>query len=391
MAAHDAAQSSAFRSSSPPPASVPAANINVLQEYLRQRSAIVLLKYEELCDQNRDHVIAAFDAETDAIDKMIREREDRLARECKERIDLEQKLRLINVAYPGSAAGQLLSIHELLARGKISRAERSVVSMMFQRFAARTQLALNTQSPREMAAIYHAAKALPSTATVASLKSSGYMVGEPLFEGSEIQHCACTAKDGPFTLKTISQSEFNTISDFVTKLGINQMPPSLLPFELVASNGKYFFISPHLPCTIQVSCAMVPRCAQRLWQQMREALEFIHSFGFAHMDVKPSNILHDQSGSFRLGDFGSMAPYGNTTSSTPAFLPLDLRRKWQYAARAETDWWMLAVTLLDRTGLVSAGLDAALTCADVIQRLENAAAEHPCFTEVAALLTSLSK
>ena len=78
-----------------------------------------------------------------------------------------------------------------------------------------------------------------------------------------------------------------------------------------------------------------------------------------------------------VGDFGSMAPCGSTTTTTPAFLPVDLQRKWQYAARAETDWWMLAVTLLDRTGLVSAGLDAALTCAEVIKRLENAAEKYP--------------
>lgn len=59
--------------------------------------------------------------------------------------------------------------------------------------------------------------------------------------------------------------------------------------------------------------------------QMLDALNTIHQHGLLHMDIKPANIMIDQSGKCTLIDFGaskqSAASDGATTSSTMAYTP----------------------------------------------------------------------
>jgi len=55
-------------------------------------------------------------------------------------------------------------------------------------------------------------------------------------------------------------------------------------------------------------------------KQVGEALEYIHSHNYLHLDVKPSNILLDSSGNVVLIDFGISKHYdetGDQTSTTP--------------------------------------------------------------------------
>ena len=59
--------------------------------------------------------------------------------------------------------------------------------------------------------------------------------------------------------------------------------------------------------------------------QMLDALNTIHQHGLLHMDIKPANIMIDQSGKCTLIDFGaskqSAVSDGATTSSTLAYTP----------------------------------------------------------------------
>lgn len=49
----------------------------------------------------------------------------------------------------------------------------------------------------------------------------------------------------------------------------------------------------------------------RLWfEQMAQALQFVHQRGLLHCDLKPSNVLLDETGSVRLADFGQAAELG---------------------------------------------------------------------------------
>lgn len=66
---------------------------------------------------------------------------------------------------------------------------------------------------------------------------------------------------------------------------------------------------PELPDTIETgesgtSSSLTPQRAAQLAAQAASALEFAHSRGVLHRDVKPSNLLLDESGTLRLADFG---------------------------------------------------------------------------------------
>lgn len=81
------------------------------------------------------------------------------------------------------------------------------------------------------------------------------------------------------------------------------------------------------------------------------ALQYMHSVGYMHRDVKPENILLDQDGHIKLGDFGfakSVDKNGRcfTNLGTPHYLApeqLDIHNKAGYTAIV--DWWSYACLL----------------------------------------------
>eukprot|EP00197_Chlamydomonas_leiostraca_P003989 CAMPEP_0202868806 /NCGR_PEP_ID=MMETSP1391-20130828/11090_1 /ASSEMBLY_ACC=CAM_ASM_000867 /TAXON_ID=1034604 /ORGANISM="Chlamydomonas leiostraca, Strain SAG 11-49" /LENGTH=412 /DNA_ID=CAMNT_0049549015 /DNA_START=115 /DNA_END=1353 /DNA_ORIENTATION=+ len=79
--------------------------------------------------------------------------------------------------------------------------------------------------------------------------------------------------------------------------------------------------------------------------RMREALQFIHSRGYVHMDVKADNIFLDMAGAWWLADFGSAVKKGQPIHSTTHwFAPSKalIGRPAEYCY----DWHMLAVALV---------------------------------------------
>ena len=86
----------------------------------------------------------------------------------------------------------------------------------------------------------------------------------------------------------------------------------------------------------------------KCWTDICSALDFLHSNGFAYMDVKPSNICIDGD-SFVLIDVGSVVEFGKRTSSTEVYFPSDYLER----SRGNTlaDWWMLATTLAEKVDM----------------------------------------
>eukprot|EP01036_Dinobryon_divergens_P027115 gene27114-35834_t len=103
-----------------------------------------------------------------------------------------------------------------------------------------------------------------------------------------------------------------------------------------------------------------------LMSQIGSALVFLHSRGYCFMDVKPSNICLTGNGSLVLIDLGSIAQIGTFTESTTVYLPVDLQnepinriipklRSNRYESLPLYDWWMLLVTLLEKSMNVEIG------------------------------------
>ncbi|MDO9333047.1 MAG: hypothetical protein Q7T57_00785 [Dehalococcoidales bacterium] len=108
--------------------------------------------------------------------------------------------------------------------------------------------------------------------------------------------------------------------------------------------------------------AVIPREVAGLHAQLLSAgrsvysaLQALHASGFAHLDVKPSNIFVDGRGACFLGDYDAALrldePVGRTTDS---YLPAEfaaMLRQTMLPACPAVDFAMLALTLADRLAL----------------------------------------
>ncbi len=84
---------------------------------------------------------------------------------------------------------------------------------------------------------------------------------------------------------------------------------------------------------------------QGVWQ----GVDYLHSVGVAHGDIKPDNLLLGADGRVRICDFGSaqLASPGECvlrTVGTPAFFTPEMCRGGPFSARA-ADLWALGVCL----------------------------------------------
>ena len=87
-----------------------------------------------------------------------------------------------------------------------------------------------------------------------------------------------------------------------------------------------------------------------------DALDYIHSKGYLHLDIKPSNILIDENLTIKLSDFGSGWLFEkddsiNEVKGTPYFLAPEAiydSRKYNtngYFSGQKYDTWSAGVTI----------------------------------------------
>lgn len=93
----------------------------------------------------------------------------------------------------------------------------------------------------------------------------------------------------------------------IEKANGKQLPVLYLALELVTGGELFDYIA--------ASGSFSERLARRYYKQLLEALEFMHSKGFVHRDIKAENILLDSTYKLKLADFGFAAPLQGSDGS----------------------------------------------------------------------------
>lgn len=242
---------------------------------------------------------------------------------------------------------------------------------MQSRFSAKVLLALQTQNQMLIREAYDWTQSLPKTNTCRELLGKDIVIDGCLI-GSNDYIEVCFVKGIPSVLKSITKYEYNRTSAL---LNLSVWHPNLVSCKLETAMGKYFVISPLLPITIEHLCGVAVITAHKLIDQVGNALQFLHTHGYAHKDIKSANICMNSAGDFVIIDFGSTEKFGYDSPSTIEYLPTDVEAN---PSRSEVDWWMLAMTVFDRLQSEGCGMrtGSTFTRSDLVAWFERKGPEH---------------
>lgn len=119
--------------------------------------------------------------------------------------------------------------------------------------------------------------------------------------------------------------------------------------KIIRSAGKSYAVSTHYPSTLECRPTIDnSNDVDRIITDISSALQFLHSLGFCHFDVKPDNIGLWAGGCYLI-DLESVTAFDEISDAcTTAYLPTNCHHKRgnSYLSCKEHDFWMLALTVL---------------------------------------------
>ncbi|QWF76873.1 Serine/threonine-protein kinase PknD [Amycolatopsis sp. CA-230715] len=140
----------------------------------------------------------------------------------------------------------------------------------------------------------------------------------------------------------LSESERATVRQRAMREAKNaarfQHPNAIVVFDIAEHGGDPCLVMEYLPSkSLSAVLAEQPTLplaqVARIGEQVASALVAAHRAGIVHRDIKPGNILIDESGTTKITDFGISRAAGDLTltqtgliGGTPAYLPPELAR-----------------------------------------------------------------
>ena len=86
---------------------------------------------------------------------------------------------------------------------------------------------------------------------------------------------------------------------------------------------------------------LAPVCSQ-----IFNAVDYLHGLGYAHSDIKPTNIFINYFGCYILGDLGSTTRFYEASKTTDAYVP-QIYKRYILKSHPLLDWAMLTMTLYE--------------------------------------------
>ena len=251
-----------------------------------------------------------------------------------------------------------------------------VVARARRRFSSQMFLAIAENKVDSAIQVYEQTLALPQTATEAMLNSEGYELNWGHTGNDNL--IICYKDTVPHLLKALTPKEITRGSSLFTVLKEQtHMNPYLTSFELRTHGKKSFMIMPYYPSTLASVRKLSLASGIRLFDQVRSAVDYLHSLNYNHMDIKPANICLRENGDFVLIDLGSVAMKLDISESTVVYVPRDFQPRdkrapnSKYKAVDVNDWLMLGMTIAEKVyGLEVGGSAPPPTVAGLTTILE---------------------
>ena len=137
--------------------------------------------------------------------------------------------------------------------------------------------------------------------------------------------------------------------------------PHLTSFDLQSNGKKSFMIMPCYASSLDKIPKLSLADGVRLFDQLRSAIDYLHSLNFNHMDIKSSNICLKENGDFVLVDLGSVVVKHEISASTVAYVPRDFQPRFKYFPDSKyeavdvNDWLMLGMTIAEKVYRLKVG------------------------------------
>jgi hypothetical protein len=138
-----------------------------------------------------------------------------------------------------------------------------------------------------------------------------------------------------------------------------QHPNIVTIYEVGSFEGLQFFSmrlvrGESLSARLRHGAKFTPRAAAALMRTIAEALDYAHSLGVLHLDLKPANVLLDEAGIPYVADFGlarrlenALAVENEEVSGTPAYMAPEQAEVRAHGLTAATDIWGLGAILYE--------------------------------------------
>ena len=271
--------------------------------------------------------------------------------------------------------GIKLTLEELLNNAGINNISHHIVSRMRTRFGNMVIQAVNEQSPTVALEAYNNTLNLPQTETMQQLLIEGYQMDGAWNSCENIT--ICFHGSVPCLLKYLRPTEAERATKFKDSVG-DYLHPHFTSFVLKTATEKVYMIMPLYVSSLELISILSIESGVTLMDHMLSAIDFIHSKGFNHMDIKPSNICVNERGNYILVDLGSIVLKKEYSESTTVYVPPDFQPRKpsnptsnRYIADNLIDFWMLGMTIVEKVFQVPIGdTKSSPKCQEVLDILK---------------------
>lgn len=270
------------------------------------------------------------------------------------------------------------------------KASEPVMRLLVAHYAASIPLVLDAAGAADL---YERAALIPQTTTEIALRQQGISVNQPFSSGDPSKALLLHANKSGYAqiLKLSDATSTSREVEVMNQIRDGAAENNLVVFEEVEfseqtnltvtdrsgsvtgskARVRSGLLMKHYQGTLsQIKIPLPDEVLLKYGRQLEKALRHMHSCGYCHLDVKPSNIFIFEGSCF-LGDYGAARRTGSEVFQvTRSYYPSD----FPVEAEPRTDFLLLSKTLLEMHGQIESPVKP-MSSNEIRTTIENVQAE----------------